>query len=195
VTKKKEEAAWIIHSFSVCNGSIAFALANTAVGDAVLVSGLLVFMVNRLGKLFEAKDVNAGQVVAQCFTYYAGAFLTEKLLFWVPGIGNWANAGTTILLTQTVGWSSVAVFESGRRFSDLSKGEWLKILKTARSKAEKHQEENKALMRKMTASDRKEFQRINARMRDDKLTEDEKERMLLSLKKLYREIQARKAAP
>jgi len=188
---KSPQAARLIHSFAVCNGSIAFALANTIVGDTVLVSGLMIYMVNRLASLYGIKDFNINQLVSQCFSYYAGAYAAEKLLFWVPGLGNWVNATTTVLITETVGWASVAVFRTGKRPEDLTRRQWQAILRTAKAKARTYQRQVQALLKKMTPAEKRSFKDLNKKLSSKRLSERQKAGSLKSLQKLYADIEGR----
>lgn len=188
---KIDEATLLIHVFAVANGGVAFTLANTALGDTLLVTGLTFYMIQRLAKIYDVEDVGAKQIVSQCAAYYAGPYITGKLLFWFPGVGNWANAATTVLLTETIGWTCVALFSSGRKPQDLSGDEWKSVLRTARAKAEEDQKENKRLLRKMTAEDKRKIKEMTKELKNDNLTEEEKERLLESLKELYHSIKSR----
>ncbi len=188
---KISEPGVLIHAFAVTNGGVAFTLANTAVGDTMLVSGLTFYMIHRLGKLYQVEDVNAKQIVSQCLAYYAAPYLTGKLLFWLPGIGNWANAATTVLLTETVGWSCVTLFSAGQRPEDLSQQEWKTVLDGAKAKAKASQAENKRLLKKMSAEERKEAKAITEQLRDEAISEEEKERLLETLTELYQRLRDR----
>lgn len=188
---KIDEPGLLIHAFAVANGGVAFTLANTAVGDTMLVSGLTFYMIHRLVKLYRVEDVNAKQIVSQCLAYYAGPYLTGKLLFWLPGIGNWANAATTVLLTETIGWSCVTLFSTGRRPEDLSEREWKGVLDGAKAKAKASQAENKRLLKKMTPEERQEAKAITGKLRDEAVPEAEKERLLETLTGLYQRIRER----
>lgn len=189
--EKKDEAAWLIHSFAIAHGGVAFTLANTLVGDTVLLSGLTFYMVHKLGKLYGREDASAKQIISQSFAYYAGSYLTGKLLFWLPGIGNWANAATTVFITETIGWTCVTLFSSGKKPEELSKEEWKAVLDQANAKAKTYQEENKAILRKMSGEEKRKFRAINKKLRDPAVSEAEKENLLDSLETLYGAIKNR----
>lgn len=188
---KSNEAAVLIHASAVANGGVAFTLANTALGDTMLVTGLTLYMVRRLGKIYGVEDVGAKQIIGQCATYYAGPYLTGKLLFWLPGVGNWANAATTVLLTETIGWTCVSLFSSGRKPEDLSDDEWNDILKAAKKKAEEEQKENKILLQKISSEEKKNIKTIAKKLKDESIPDEEKEKLLESLKEFYKGIKNR----
>lgn len=191
MSNKTDEAGRLIHMFAIAHGGIAFSLANTAIGDTVLLAGLTFYMIHKLGKIYGVEDIEAKPIIGQTLTHYAGPYLAGKLLFWLPGIGNWANAATTVLLTETMGWTCVSIFSAGKKPEELSHDDWESILNSARAKAEEHQEENKILLRKMTAEDKKKLKIINKKLKDDAISEEEKEILLESLEKVYEDIKSR----
>ncbi|OQK18416.1 hypothetical protein AU255_11535 [Methyloprofundus sedimenti] len=61
--KRQTEATWLIHACALANGSVAFGLANTLAGDTVLITGVSLYMIYRLGRLYKAEDVNGKQIL------------------------------------------------------------------------------------------------------------------------------------
>ncbi|XSG84016.1 MAG: hypothetical protein ACPW60_09745 [Methylohalobius sp. ZOD2] len=191
VSPLDKRAAHIIHTFAVLQAGIAFTLANTALGDTVLVTGLTLYLIHKLGKLYGVQDVSAQQVLGQCLAYYGGTYLSSKLLFWLPGIGNWANATATLLLVETVGWTCVSLFSSQLDPTNLKPSQWRELLRKARRQAEIHQAANKRILSKMTAQDRARLEAIQRRLKESDLSEKEKERLYQTIESLYQEIKNR----
>lgn len=188
---RDRKASRLIHTFSVLQAAIAFTLANTALGDTVLISGLTLYLIHKLGDLYEAHDVSAQQVLGQCLAYYGGAYLSAKLLFWIPGIGNWANATATLLLVETIGWTCVALFSSRLDPASLSPTQWRELLNQAHHQAKAHQADNKRILRKMTAEDRTRLRDIQRKLQEPNLPEASKEALYQTLEVLYQEISNR----
>jgi uncharacterized protein (DUF697 family) len=185
---KRREAGLVIHAFAVAHGAVAFLLANTALMDGPILAGMTMWMIHRLGKIFDKQDVNTAQIFWNIFQYVAGTWLTAKALFFIPGIGNWANAGTTMLLTETIGWACIYIFSSDIDPEKLSKQEWKNIAKTAKKEGKKHNQDNKDVLNKASTEEKKQLKSIVDRLKDEDIPEEDKEKLLLELESLYTKI-------
>ncbi len=189
--KRQTEAAWLIHACALANGSVAFGLANTLAGDTALITGVSLYMIYRLGRLYKAEDVNGKQIITQIVTHYAGPFIGAKLLFWLPGIGNWANAASMSLLTEMVGWSCIILFSQGRSTDQLEKSDWKALLSAAKQLASDHQKANKVMLASMTEQEKTQFAALNQKLANKNLTETEKDAVFQSLLDLYATVAQR----
>ena len=185
------EAAWIIHACALANGSIAFGLANTLAGDSVLLTGISLYMIHRLGKIYQVADVNGKQIITQVVTHYAAPLVGAKLLFWLPGIGNWANAVSMSLLMEIIGWTCIILFTKGKNPDELDTSDWKKLIHTAKNKAHEHQAANKALLKAMTPEERDRLAAINEQMTDSALTMETRDRLFRELIELYTQVEIR----
>ncbi len=185
------EASWLVHACALANGSVAFGLANSLAGDTVLITGVSLYMIYRLGKLYGVADVNGKQIVTQIVTHYAAPLIGAKLLFWVPGIGNWANALSMSLLTEIIGWTCILLFKKGENPDDLSAADWESLIRSARRQAKQHQVANKALLKAMTVSERTRFTKLNKQLADDTLSREAHERIFQQLIDLYIRVSSR----
>lgn len=188
---KRREAGLLIHAFAVAHGAVAFFLANTALLDGPILAGLTMWMIHRLGKVYNKPDVNGAQIFWNIIQYVAGTWLTAKALFFIPGIGNWANAGTTMLLTETIGWACVLIFSGDFDPDHMTKEQWKQVAKLAKKEGKKHNEENKKVLSKTTDEEKKQLKSITDKLKDDTLPEEEKEKLFGELAALYETVKAR----
>jgi uncharacterized protein (DUF697 family) len=185
---KRREAGLVIHAFAVAHGAVAFLLANTALMDGPILAGMTMWMIHRLGKIFDKGDVNTAQIFWNIFQYVAGSWLTAKALFFIPGIGNWANAGTTMLLTETIGWACIFIFSGDMDPEKLTKQEWKNIAKMAKREGKKHNQENKEVLNKASDEEKKQLKSIVDQLKDEHIPEQDKEKLLSELADLYEKI-------
>lgn len=188
LVSKRREAGLVIHAFAVAHGAVAFLLANTALVDGPILAGMTMWMIHRLGKIFDKQDVNTAQIFWNIFQYVAGTWLTAKTLFFVPGIGNWANAGATMLLTETIGWACIFIFSGNIDPEKLSKEEWKNIAKMAKKEGEKHHQENKEVLNKASKEEKEQLKSIVDKLKDEDIDEEDKEKLLSKLEVLYEKI-------
>lgn len=191
--RRQSEAAWLIHASALANGSVAFGLANTLAGDTVLITGVSLYMIHRLGKLYDADDINGKQIITQIITHYAAPIIGAKLLFWLPGIGNWANAASMSLLTEIIGWSCVILFSEGTAVDALTSKDWKQLLKSAKKQANEHQAENKLMLANMSEQEQSQFRALNKQLANKNLTTTEKDVVFQSLLDLYTTVAERSA--
>ena len=189
--KKRSEAAWLVHACALANGSVAFGLANTLAGDSMLITGVSLYMIYRLGKLYQIPDVNGKQIVTQIVTHYAAPIVGAKLLFWLPGIGNWANAASMSLLTEIIGWTCIILFAKGQTPDELNAGDWKNLIRAAKQQAQQHQAENKALLKAMTAEERSQLAALNKQLADTTLAPEIRDQFFRELIDLYTQVESR----
>lgn len=185
---KRREADLVIHAFAVAHGAVAFLLANTAFMDGPILAGMTMWMIHRLGKIFDKEDVNTAQIFWNIFQYVAGTWLTAKALFFIPGIGNWANAGTTMLLTETIGWACIYIFSGNIDPETLTKEQWKNIAKIAKKEGKKHNQENKEVLNKASVEEKQQLKSIVDQLKDENIAEEDKEKLLSELANLYEKI-------
>lgn len=188
---RRREASVLIHAFAVTQGAVAFVLANTALVDSPILAGITMWMIHKLGKVFGKQNVDGPQIFWNIFQYIAGGWVAAKLLFFVPGLGNWANAAAIMLITETIGWACIHIFSQNLDPSTMTKEQWKRIIKTAKKEGKKHNEENKQVLKKATDEERKRLRTLGDQLRDESLSEDEKEASLASLANLYEDIRTR----
>jgi len=191
--QRQAEAAWLIHASALSNGSVAFGLANTLAGDTALITGVSLYMIHRLGKLYQIDDVNGKQIITQIVTHYAAPLIGAKLLFWLPGIGNWANAASMSLLTEMIGWSCVILFSEGTAIDTLKSKDWKQLLQSAKKRANEHQAENKLMLANMSEIEQAQFRALNKQLANKKLSSTEKDTEFQSLLDLYATVAERSA--
>jgi sulfopyruvate decarboxylase TPP-binding subunit len=108
----KDDATITILAFSAFHAFIAFILANTVIGDSVFLSALTVIMIIYIGTQSGHQPgwEDAVVVAFKAFGSAAGIYIAGKLLFWLPGLGNMANAVTTFTVTQVIGWTAYYLY-------------------------------------------------------------------------------------
>ena len=188
---KREEAGYLITVFSFAHSAVALTLANTLVGDTVILTGLTFWMIQKIGGIYNCNNLNPWKIMGKVVGFCAGVYIVGKLLFWLPGIGNWANATATFIVTQAIGWTCVFLMES---FDDPSKAtseDWNRIMEKARHKGEEAAEENELLLKKMTSKEKARFKELNSRVRKEELTEQQKQQIFEEMDRMRKEIIAR----
>ncbi|GEM_PF-6564545 len=71
----KEEAGILIHSFAAAHAVIAFLLANTVIGDTVILTGLTYAMIEILGGIYEVKVSPAKITLTPLFFEYLHSYI------------------------------------------------------------------------------------------------------------------------
>lgn len=186
--EKTSQAGLLIHAFAVAHGAVAFFLANTALLDGPILAGLTMWMIHKLGKIYGQEDVNGAQIFWNIFQYIAGTWLAAKVLFFVPGIGNWANAAAVMLVTETIGWACIAIFSGHLDPANMTKEEWKSVAKLAKKEGKKHNAENKAVLHKATDEEKQQLKSLSDKLKDDSISEEDKENLLTELAGLYEKI-------
>ncbi len=180
----KEEAGILINSFAAAHAVIAYLLANTVIGDTVILTGLTYAMIEILGGIYEVK-VSPAKIASRIFGLVAGTYLAGKLLFWVPGLGNWANAASTIFVTETIGWTCVALFSTGKNPETISKEELSRVVDNAKKEAEKYKKETKEVAEKMTSGEMEEVKNLSKQLRDKNISKVDRQAITQQLKGIY----------
>lgn len=188
---KREDAAAVIHSFAAGHAVVAFLLANTLVGDTAVLTALTFAMVTALGKIYGITELSPRKIVSKIFGLVAGTYIAGKLLFWLPGIGNWANAMSTIFVTETIGWTCVAFFSTGRDPVEANSQELKSAVNDAKEAAKKYKEEAKVVASKMTSEEKKEIRDLSNRLRDSNISSEEQDEVTQKIKAIYARAKAR----
>lgn len=174
----KIEARAIISQFSFAHASVALLLANTLIGDTAVLTGLTFWMIHKLGDLYGASNLNPKNILAKIFGFLAGTYIAGKLLFFVPVIGNIANATETVVVTQIIGWTCVAMFKAGKNIDELSDEELRKIVDENREQAEQNAEEMRKILKALSRNEKKTLRAICKKLRNKNLSDEEKEKLL-----------------
>jgi uncharacterized protein (DUF697 family) len=188
---KQQQANFLIHAFAIAHGSVAFLLANTVILDGPILAGLTVWMIQKLGKIYDKEEVNGYQVFWNIFAYVSGTWLTSRALFFIPVLGNWASAAATMLITETIGWACIIIFSNDLDPANIPKNQWRKIIKKARREGKKSNQENKKVLNKATTDEKNKLKTIGEKLRNDSISDKEKEELLNSLTKMYEDIKNR----
>ena len=108
----KKQALHVILPSAGLHALVAGLLANTAVGDTPLLSAMTILMIMHIAKRCGHRIgwQDAFVVALKAFGRVVGVFILGKLLFWLPGIGNVANAVEAFIVTQAVGWSAFCFY-------------------------------------------------------------------------------------
>ena len=110
----KKRATKIILSFAIAHAVVAGLLAQTVMGDAIILTPLTIIMVLSLsrGSKKPSEWRAAATVVAKAFGTVAGTYLASKLISWIPVWGNALNATVTFTITQAIGWIAYHYFHN-----------------------------------------------------------------------------------
>ncbi|AGW12786.1 hypothetical protein [Megalodesulfovibrio gigas] len=182
---KMTQAAVVISAFSAAHAVIAFALANTAIGDTVVLTGLTYAMIHTLGNMYGMSGIQPAKIGAKIFGLLAGVYLAGKLTFFLPGIGNWANAAATVFCTQVIGWTCVGFFALGQDPSDASKEELKEKMQTARANAHQYQAEAKEVAKKMTKQEREKIAELAHALREPSLSDQQRDAITQQIEEIY----------
>lgn len=152
----------IIHGFALAHAITAGALAQTLVGDEAALTALTTAMIITIALVY-GRSYSIGKALGLLGTF-AGFYLGSRgavfLIKWIPGIGNAANAITTTVVTEMLGWATYVIVKSGKDPENISKEEakdiWNKA-KILRKEMEKEQEKIKNAINKMTAADKAKY--------------------------------------
>jgi uncharacterized protein (DUF697 family) len=189
--EKRDKAANIVHAFALAHAGIAFTLANTAIGDTVVLTALTLWMIQKIGGIYGCNDINPWQVIGRVFGWMAGTYIGAKLLFFIPFLGNLANAVATSVVTETIGWTCIFLMESFDDPSKVSEDEWEGIVNQARKRADADRKENKILLKKMTKEEKNRYKEIGELIRKGDLTEEQEKSLLKEMNDIRQRILAR----
>ncbi len=137
----------IIHSFATAHAIAAASLAQTLVGDEATLTALTIAMIIALSKLYQAPLSWGGAL--SFLGVFAGFYLGTRgatcLIKWVPGIGNTANALSTIFTTEVLGWATVYLLSRGRDLSTVRRDEANHIIREGKALRKKNEAEKKRI--------------------------------------------------
>jgi uncharacterized protein (DUF697 family) len=133
---RKAQAEKIIskwtHAAALAAGSLA---AVSSVGvDTAFLTKIVVGMLRDINLLFDERKgekQNYSKAVSALADIMFGAIMSNKILGWLPIIGNAVNAGVTAVSTKKVGWAAYIALEDGKDIDELSSKEWAGYLKRA----------------------------------------------------------------
>ncbi len=191
---KRREAAIVINSFAVAHGVVAFLLANTLIGDTVILTGLTIAMIVWIAGIYGVEMDNPEHVLEAILKVSAGpvgVYVAAKLIFWLPGIGNAANAATTVAITEIIGWTCVTLFSSGRTTDQVSHDELKSIVKKARSVAEENKKERAMILSVANGSEKSRIAELSSLMAESGTSEQERKTALNEITKIYDTLKVR----
>jgi hypothetical protein len=61
-----------------------------------------------------------------------GSLIANKVLGWLPIVGNVANAGITAPALNKVGWAAYKAFEEGKDIAELTSDDWKMYLRSVK---------------------------------------------------------------
>lgn len=191
---QSEKAAPIIHSFAAAHGVVALTLANTLVGDTAILTVLTGTMVVVIARLYNLRNISGIYIVKKIFLglgWLMGTYLGQKMLFFLPGIGNFSNMIATIVVTEAIGWTAVTIFETGKDPESLSKNEWKQAIKKGKEAAEKNKEEAQKIANAATDEEKAKMNSIIDEMKKTSTTDQRKDELADDLRKIYDAIKKR----
>lgn len=192
---RRQEAAYIVHGFALAHGIVAFLLANTLIGDTAILTALTIGMIVWIGKVYGLEIAKAEGILRTILAYSAGPvglYVASKLLFWLPGLGNWSNAVTTVTITETIGWACIVLFSSGRSSTEgMTDAEMAALVATAKGAAAESEKENTAIMKNATKSERTMIKNLALKIADASTDEAERKACLDELSRIRTLIQER----
>lgn len=168
----------LIHGFAVAHGVTAAALSQTMGGDDAALTILTITMMVSISRVYNRPwGVGEGLAVLGCFAgFYVGTRGALFLVKWVPGIGNAANAITTMVITETLGWATYAIVKEGKNPHEIDKSEaksiWQKA-KTLREEMKEEKERIKQVLKRMSVVDKTRYDLLMEKLKDKNLPENE----------------------
>mgnify|MGYP000219033466 FL=1 len=185
----------IIHSFATAHAIAAAALAQTLVGDEATLTALTIAMIIALSKLYQAPLSWGGAL--SFLGVFAGFYLGTRgatcLIKWVPGIGNTANALSTIFTTEVLGWATVYLLSRGRDLSTVRKDEANHIIREGKALRKKNEAEKKRIDNivntKMTSGEKALYHSIMEQLKDENISDSERENLIRKLDELFKKYE------
>lgn len=189
--EKRKKAGVLISLFAFAHSAIAFTLANTAIGDTFALTAMTFWMIQKIGKIYNCNDINPWKIMGKVFGFCAGTYIGGKLLFWIPGIGNLANATATFIVTQTIGWTCVFLMESFQKngkLDEISDNQWNEIMSKSKELGESETLKNEEMLKKMTKEEKKRFRELNDKIRCKELSKEEEKMLFEEINRLRDDI-------
>lgn len=96
----------IIHSASASAAAVGAGLAQVPCSDNLVIAPIQLAMTVSLGHVFgiELSESSAKAAMASAAATTVGRTAAQVLVGWIPGIGNFINAGTAASITEAMGW-------------------------------------------------------------------------------------------
>lgn len=115
---RKQEAEKIIHTAAAsaaAASAIGGVIPGGSLGIEVLLTGVTVAMVIKLGGLFGRKisDTVAHDILTVVSGMVAGKLAANSILTWVPGVASVAMSTISFTFHETAGWIIYEGFENG----------------------------------------------------------------------------------
>lgn len=180
----------IIHGFAVTHAVTAAALSQTVAGDEAALGTLTVTMIIAISRVYN-RPYGVGEALA-VLSLYAGFYLgTRGALFlvkWIPGIGNAANAITTIAVTETLGWVTYLMVKEGKNPKKMSKSDAKRVwgeAKSLKKKMKEQQDKVREAVDRMSQEDKEKYKRLIKQMQNKKLSESEAKKIEKELDLLF----------
>ena len=183
---KRRLTGIVIHGFALAHGATAATLSQTLVGDEAALTGLTVAMIMSVSRL-HGQDWSVGEglaLIGSMAGYYLAGRGAVFLVKWVPLVGNAANAVTSVVVAETLGWAAYLLVRERRKPGDLGKGEARAVYRRARELRREMDEESKRLVEAMSPEDKAEYERMIRRLKIRDLPPHERERALDALDRL-----------
>lgn len=104
----------IIHAASLAAAAVGGGLAQIPTSDNVVITPIQLTMTVSLGKVFGVtlEKSAAEAAVGSAAAATVGRAASQAIVGWIPGAGNFINAGTALALTETIGWILANEFEA-----------------------------------------------------------------------------------
>lgn len=181
----------LIHGFAVAHAITAAALAQTVVGDEAALTALTITMIIGISRVYN-RPVGVGEALS-VLGIFAGFYLGTRgavfLVKWIPGIGNAANAITTTVVTEIIGWAAFIVLKEGKDPKNMTEQEKKDVWKRAKAMKEEmkgEQEKIKEALKKMTENDKRKYDKLMERLKDKELSEEESSKIINQLDELMK---------
>ena len=106
----------IIHTATAACAALGGGLAQLPMADAIPLTGIQVTMIISLGKVFDRaiSETTAQALIKSLGGAAVGRLISQVLVGWIPGLGNFINASTAIVITQALGWKAAEKFDMER---------------------------------------------------------------------------------
>lgn len=116
--------------------------------------------------------------------FYLGTRGATCLIKWVPGIGNTANALSTIFTTEVLGWATVYLLSRGRDLSTVRRDEANHIIREGKALRKKNEAEKKRIdniiNNKMTSGEKALYHSIIEQLKDKELSDSQRDNLVKS---------------
>jgi uncharacterized protein (DUF697 family) len=158
-------------------------------------TALTITMIIALSKLYNA-PVSWGGALS-FLGVFAGFYLGTRgatcLIKWVPGIGNTANALSTIFTTEVLGWATVYLLSRGRDLSSAQKDEASDLIREGKELRKKNKAEKKRIddiiNNKMTSGEKALYHSIMDQLKDKNISEDQRDNLVRKLDELFKKYE------